>query len=248
MMHRFYSRLSILTSVVFFSSICFSQAPVRKKINFDEDWKFHLGHAANPEKDFNYTIANLFSKSGKAEQTAIDPKFMDTAWRSVTLPHDWATELPFVNSPNFDVMAHGYKPVGGLFPETSIGWYRKNFTVPAKDSGQRFQIQFDGIFRDASIWLNGFYLGNNESGYVGAAYDITDYISFDKSNVLVVRADASQYEGWFYEGAGIYRHVWLNQYRNLHIADDGLFVYTDVKGANAGVTIETTVENLETTP
>lgn len=155
MMQRFYHRLSILTSVVFFSSICFSQAPVRKQINMDEDWKFHLGNAANPEKDFNYTIANIFSKSGKAEQTAIDPKFMNSAWRSVTLPHDWATELPFVNSSNFDVMAHGYKPAGGLFPETSIGWYRKNFTVSAKDSGQRFQIQFDGIFRDANIWLNG---------------------------------------------------------------------------------------------
>ena len=84
-------------------------------------------------------------------------------------------------------MSHGYKPVGGLFPETSIGWYSKHFYVDKKDSGQRFQIQFDGIFRDANIWINGFFLGNNKSGYVGTAYDITDYINYDKNNVVVVR-------------------------------------------------------------
>ena len=140
-------------------------------------------------------------------------------------------------------MSHGYKPVGGLFPETSIGWYSKHFYVDKKDSGQRFQIQFDGIFRDANIWINGFFLGNNKSGYVGTAYDITDYINYDKNNVVVVRVDASQYEGWFYEGAGIYRHVWLNQYNNLHIANDGVFIYSNVHKNTAEINIETTVEN-----
>ena len=70
--------------------------------------------------------------------------------------------------------SHGYKPVGGLFPETSIGWYRKHFNIARADSGKRFQIQFDGIFRDANIWINGFYLGNNKSGYIGESYDVTD--------------------------------------------------------------------------
>ena len=70
----------------------------------------------------------------------------------------------------------------------------------------------------ACYFFNGFYLGNNQSGYVGAAYDITDYINYNRNNVLVVRVDATQYEGWFYEGAGIYRHVWLNRHNNLHIA------------------------------
>jgi beta-galactosidase len=152
-------------------------------------------------------------------------------------------ELPFVNSPNFDVMAHGYKPVGGLFPETSIGWYRKRFLVDKKDSGQRFQIQFDGVFRDANVWLNGIYLGNNKSGYVGFAYDITDYINYDKENVIVVRADASQYEGWFYEGAGIYRHAWLNKYNNIHLANNGTFVYTTVHNNTASINLETPVQN-----
>jgi len=213
-----------------------------RNINFDSNWKFHLGHAADATKDFNYTIANIFSKTGKATGTAIDPNFDDSAWRTVNLPHDWAVELPFVFADNFDVMAHGYKPVGGLFPQNSIGWYRKEFVVEKADSGQRFTIRFDGIFRDANIWLNGFYLGNNKSGYIGVTYDVTDYINYDKKNVLVVRADASQYEGWFYEGAGIYRHVWMNKLNNVHLTED-TFVYTEALGNNHQVHIKATIEN-----
>lgn len=232
--------LLLLTTMV---SNGYGQSSARRHINIDDNWKFHFGHAANPEKDFNYSIATIFSKSGGAARTAADPRFNDSTWRILNLPHDWAVELPFVNVGNFDVMAHGYKPVGGLFPETSIGWYRKRFSVPASDSGQRFQLQFDGIFRDANIWVNGFYLGNNKSGYVGNSYDITDYINFTRPNVIVVRADASQYEGWFYEGAGIYRHVWLNMYDNVHIATDGVFAYSSVQGSNATVNVETALEN-----
>ncbi len=213
------------------------------KINFDEGWKFHFGHAGDPAKDFNYGIPAIFSKSGKTDQTALALNFDDKAWRSLDLPHDWAVELPFVNTPNFDVQSHGYKPVGGLYPETSIGWYRKHFTVAKADSGSRFSIQFDGIFRNANIWVNGFFLGNNQSGYVGATYDITDYIQFDKDNVITLRVDATQYEGWFYEGAGIYRHVWLNKFNNLHFEDNGVFVYSDVKGKNAQINIEASIQN-----
>jgi beta-galactosidase len=223
---------------------CIAQNIITNRhINFDEDWKFHFGNAGDPSKDFNYSVANIFSKTGKAEGSAIDNKFNDTSWRSLNLPHDWVVELPFVNSPNFDVMAHGYKPVGGLFPETSVGWYRKHFVIDKRDSGQRFQIQFDGIFRDANVWLNEIYLGNNKSGYIGCDYDITDYINYDKENVIVVRADATQYEGWFYEGAGIYRHVWLNKYNNIHLANNGTFVYTNVHNKNASINFETPLQN-----
>lgn len=215
----------------------------RQHINFDNDWKFHFGHAANAEKDFNYTIATIFSKSGGAARTAIDPRFKDSAWRTVNLPHDWAVELPFAYKDNFDVMAHGYKPVGGLFPETSIGWYRKHFTIAKADSGSRYQIQFDGIFRDANIWINGFFLGNNKSGYVGDSYDITDYINFGRDNVIVVRADASQYEGWFYEGAGIYRHVWLNRYNNIHVPDDGLVLQSLLTNNKAKLLVSVSPRN-----
>lgn len=238
------SRLFIgLLLTVFLVQTAWAQTNVRRRVNIDEGWRFHFGHAADPAKDFNYRVANIFAKSGATTGTALGIGFNDSGWRKLDLPHDWAVELPFVNSPSFDVQSHGYKPVGGLFPETSVGWYRKHFVVARSDSGRRFSVTFDGIFRDANIWINGFYLGNNQSGYVGVTYDITDYINYDRDNVLTVRADASQYEGWFYEGAGIYRHVWLNSYAHTHIATDGVFAYSTVKGNAATVTIETTVEN-----
>ena len=218
-------------------------AQQRKKINFDDNWKFAFGNANDPARDFNYSLTTIFAKTGAAQKTAIDPKFNDSNWRKLSLPHDWAVELPFANSPGFDVQSHGYKPVGGDYPETSIGWYRKNFRVARADSGQRFQIQFDGIYRDASIWINGFYLGDNKSGYVGSSYDISNYLKYGGENVLVVRADATQYEGWFYEGAGIYRHVWLNQYNPVHLDENPVFVYTDVQKDGATIYIETTVQN-----
>jgi beta-galactosidase len=216
---------------------------VREQLPFDEGWKFHFGHAADPARDFNFTTTSIFVKSGKAGGTAIAPDFPDSSWRSLQLPHDWAVELPFENSTDSDVMSHGYKPVGGLYPQNSIGWYRKRFRVNRSDSGRRTSIQFDGIFRDSKIWINGFYLGNNESGYSGICYDISDYLNYDRDNVLVVRVDASQYEGWFYEGAGIYRHAWLNTYDNLHIAENGLFVYSRVRSGVATVNVETTLIN-----
>lgn len=226
--------------------ICFSaqaQTNPRARLLLDEDWKFHFGHAGDPAKDFNFSIANIFSKSGKAEGTAIHPRFDDKAWRTLNLPHDWAVELPFVQVDNADVMAHGYKPVGGLFPETSIGWYRKQFPVARADSGNRFSLRFDGIFRNAKIWLNGFYIGTNESGYVGVEYDVTDYLDYSRNNVLVVRVDATQYEGWFYEGAGIYRHVWLNTYHNTHFVADGIFIHANVQDDHADVTVEAEIQN-----
>jgi len=233
-------KLLFILSIALFPILSSAQ---RQRINFDENWKFHLGHAANPEKDFNFTLVNIFMKTGKADGTAINPKFDDKAWRTLDLPHDWVVELPFEYADNFDVMAHGYKPVGGLYPQNSIGWYRKHFMLNKADSGKRFSIDFDGIFRDARIWINGYYLGRNESGYSGISFDITDFINFDKENVLVVRADASQYEGWFYEGAGIYRHVWLNKTENTHIAENGVFAYSTVKGETATITIKTTIIN-----
>lgn len=232
----------LLSLFLAFVSIA-APAQSRKKIDFDSDWKFALGHAADASQDFNYSIANIFAKSGKAEKTPIDPKFDDKPWSDVTLPHDWVVALPFEKSGNFDVMAHGYKPVGGLYPQNSVGWYRKHFTVNPADSGQRFSIRFDGIFRDAKIWMNGFYLGNNESGYIGVTYDITDYISYKKENVLTVRVDASQYEGWFYEGAGIYRHVWLNQYPNVHIDENGIYASSFVRDDKGYITVSTTLSN-----
>lgn len=207
-----------------------------------------MGNAADPAKDFNYSTVTIFSKSGKSEGTPIALNFDDRDWREVSVPHDWAVELPFENSADFDVMSHGYKPVGGHYPATSIGWYRKRFAVSPADSGQRFVLQFDGIFRDSKVWINGFYCCANASGYSGFSVDVTDFIRYGKENVLVVRVDATQYEGWFYEGAGIYRHVWLNQYNPVHIGENGLFVHSAVRGIAAEVTVESVVVNDHAAP
>jgi len=230
-------------TAMFAFSISNMNAQQRKRINFDDNWNFAFGNANDPARDFNYSLATIFAKTGAAQTTAIDTKFNDSSWRKLSLPHDWAVELPFVYSKSFDEQSHGYKPVGGAYPETSIGWYRKHFTVNRADSGQRFQLQFDGIYRDATFWLNGFYLGNNKSGYVGTSYDISDYLRYGGENILTVRVDASQYEGWFYEGAGIYRHVWLNQYNPVHLDENPVFVHTTVQKNTATVYVETSVQN-----
>jgi beta-galactosidase len=154
--------------------------------------------------------------------------------------------LPFEYSPNGDVKAHGYKPVGGLYPQNSIGWYRKKFTLDAQsDTTGRVAITFDGVFRNSQVWVNNFYCGTHFSGYTGFSYDITDFVRYDKENVIVVRVDASQYEGWFYEGAGIYRHVWLNLFDNLHFTENGIFAYAALNNdfSQATLTIQTEVEN-----
>jgi beta-galactosidase len=130
-----------------------------------------------------------------------------------------------------------------LFPETSIGWYRKTFNIARSDSSNRFVLRFDGIYRNSKVWVNGFYLGTNESGYIGISYDISDYLFFDKPNLVTVRVDATQYEGWFYEGAGIYRHVWLEQYHPLHFAEGGVFVHSEVRQNAATVNLEMTIQN-----
>lgn len=237
--------MRFLLFVLFISCACagFSQNSPRQHASLDANWRFHLGHAASPEKDFNFGIANLFAKSGAGHNTPVNPDFKDSDWEELDLPHDWALKLPVVYSPNFDVMAHGYKAIGGLFPENSIGWYRKHFRVNPADSAMRFQVQFDGVFRDAQFWLNGFYLGRNTSGYVGCSFDVTNYLRFQGDNVLVVRADATQYEGWFYEGAGIYRHVWLNRYADQHFAEDGIFAWSEPMGDQAEIQIEAEILN-----
>lgn len=229
----------LFVSVLINSSEIFAQ----KKISLDNDWKFHLGNSSNPEKDFDYGSILLFHKSNISEKIVINQNYVDTAWSSISVPHDWAVELPFVKSTTHEMDSHGYKPIGALYPETSIGWYRKHFSVDKIERNNRFEIQFDGIYRNATIWINGFYVGTNFSGYIGKSYDITDFIDYKNDNVIVVRVDATQNEGWFYEGAGIYRHVWLKIMNKIHIPEDGLYVHSTVNGKVAKINIETEIEN-----
>ncbi|GAA4078202.1 beta-galactosidase GalA [Flavobacterium cheonanense] len=220
----------------------------QKKISLDEDWKFHFGNSSDVSKDFDYGKTALLHKSNVYATTIVNPKFVDSTWKKINVPHDWVVELPFVKSEQVEMDSHGYKPVGGMYPETSIGWYRKHFSVDKKDDGKRFELQFDGIYRNAEIWFNGFYVGTNFSGYVGNSYDVSDYVNFEGDNVIVIRVDATQYEGWFYEGAGIYRHVWLNVTDKVFIPNDGVFVHSKVNDKNATVTVETEIENKNLQP
>lgn len=235
-------RTLILLFTLCLSLVSAGQSPVRERLSMDRNWKFHFGDASDTQNDFNYNTNYNLSKAGSA-QGCIAPNFNDSSWRRLDLPHDWAVEQDFVNIKNEGLQDHGFKAVGGLFPKTSIGWYRRTFTIDAKDSGNAFNIHFDGVFRNCKVYLNGHYLGNNESGYSGFCLDITDYINFHKKNVLVVRVDASQYEGWFYEGAGIYRHVWLERSNPVCIAENGTFVNPVVKDSSATVSVETKMQN-----
>ncbi len=127
-------------------------------------------------------------------------------WQKIDLPHDWALSLPYVYTNNLN----GSKAIGAGFPQNSIGWYRRRLEVPAEADGCRLFLEFDGVFRDAQFWMNGCYLGRNESGYIGCRFEVTDFVRYGKSdNQIAVRVDASCNEGWWYEGAGIYRGVRL---------------------------------------
>jgi len=173
----------------------------RERLLLDFAWRFHLGHACDPEKDFGYggTSAGNFQKTGNF-LPAGSASFDDSDWRGVDLPHDWAVELPFTNDP--ELQSKGFHPLGRRYPETSVGWYRRVFELPAEDAGRRLTIEFDGAYREALVVLNGFYVGRHSGGYDPFSFDVTDFASPAQPNVLLVRVDATQTDGWFYEGAG----------------------------------------------
>ncbi len=218
----------------------------RERLGFDAGWRFAFGHATDSARDFDHGTGyfSYFAKAGYADGAA-SPKFDDRAWRTLDLPHDWAVEAPFAAEASH---SHGYKAIGRRFPERSVGWYRKIFAVPATDLGRRIALEFDGVFRDSVVWINGFYLGRNPSGSIGFRHDLTDYLNYGGDNVVVVRADATMEEGWYYEGAGIYRHVWLTKTAPLHIPRWGTFVSTEIQGADASATVRTTVANAGVQP
>lgn len=217
--------------------------PRRERIRFDDGWRFALGHATDRTKDFDFDTGyfSYLAKAGYGDGPA-DPHFDDRAWRLIDLPHDWAVELPFSEKAS---ASHGFKALGRAFPENSVGWYRKKFFVPAKDLGRRIHVTFDGVYRDAAVFVNGFFVGRAPSGYTGVDCDLTDYLRYDADNILTVRVDATDEEGWFYEGAGIYRHVWLTKTAPAHFVSDGTAIATLSVGERSE--ISTAVEILSET-
>ena len=186
----------------------------REHLLFDHGWKFQFGNGTDPAKDLGFgNTQEDFSKTDNFKFARVG--YDDSKWRSLNLPHDWAVELPFVWD---DTLApHGFKPLGRRYPETSVGWYRREFDVPASDAGRRIAVEFDGAFRDVLVFVNGCFIGRNDNGYAPFRFDITDFLAVGAKNCIVVRVDASFGDGWFYEGAGLYRHVWLTKSDALHL-------------------------------
>jgi beta-galactosidase len=218
----------------------------REQLLFDFGWKFTFGHSTDPSKDLGFGFGQSdFSKTGdfKIAKAGFD----DSKWRSLDLPHDWAVELPFEHddsgSGDSQLRSHGYKPLGRRFPETSVGWYRREFEVPQSDHGRRIWVEFDGAFRDALVFVNGCFVGRNNNGYASFRFDLSDVLSYGAKNFIVLRVDASIGDGWFYEGAGIYRHVWLTKTDLVHLARWETTVRSTVNGNSAALVLSTVVQN-----
>jgi beta-galactosidase len=212
----------------------------REHLLFDFGWKFFQGHASDPLRDLGFGKGQGdFAKSG--EFWFATAKFDDSKWRPLNLPHDWAVELPFVRDEEQN--SHGYKPLGRRYPETSVGWYRRTFDIPKQDEGRRITVEFDGAFRSALVFLNGYFIGRNDNGYAPFQFDVTDFLNYGGKNFLMVRMDASFGDGWFYEGAGIYRHVWLTKTDALHLGRWESVVRTTMHGDAASLTVSSVVQN-----
>jgi beta-galactosidase len=196
--------------------------PVRTILPFDRDWRFLKADAPGAER----------------------PDFAHAGWRVVNLPHDWSIEGPF-DQKNPAGAAGGFLPAG-------IGWYRKQFTLPAADAGRRVFVEFDGVMANSDVWINGVHLGNRPYGYVSFGYELTDHLKSGDSapNVLAVRVDDSrQPASRWYEGAGIYRHVRLVVTDPVHLEKWGTFVTTPhVAADEATVHVHSAVVNQSGAP
>ncbi len=177
-------------------------------------------------------------KQGEAPQEA-GATFQDSSWRHVHLPHDFVIEGTFAEK---DDPGHGALA-------RNIGWYRKHFKLPQDASNKSVWLDFEGAFSDAHVWLNGHFLGSHRSGYTGFRFDLNQYANFGGDNVIAVRCDSSKTEGWWYEGGGLYRHVWLTITNPIHIAPlGGVYVKTSVGQGSADVDVTVTVDNTTQTP
>jgi beta-galactosidase len=187
----------------------------RLRDSFDFGWKFSRGDAPGAQQ----------------------PAFADNAWRSLDLPHDWSVEGPFAQNE----LSGG---PGGNAP-TGIAWYRKRFRVPASYKDRKIAVEFDGVYQNSEVWVNGHYLGKRPFGYISFAYDITPHLNLSGENVMAVKVDNSrQPASRWYSGSGIYRHTWLLAVNPAHVAQWGTFVTTPrVTKETAAVHTKTRVRN-----
>ncbi len=237
--------------------------------SFEEGWHFHLGEVGRVPRQGSKAagltgLTNLLDdekpKTGQSNQMEEffaklsqlpafqsfagnpAPADKETGWKDVRLPHDWKVDLPYSNDKKAygqTLVTQGYKPSG-------VGYYRKLFAIPAEWDGQKIAIEFDGIMGASTIWVNSVCLGEHWSGYTSFYYDVTDILNYGEEgqNAILIRVDTADAQGWWYEGAGIYRHAWLTVTGPLRVEHWGVFVTTPrISPDEAVVRAQVTVEN-----
>jgi beta-galactosidase len=197
------------------ASVCLANSRPGKTVSFNQNWRFKLGDVVNGQ----------------------DVRLDDAGWRQLNLPHDWSIEGEF--SPTAPAGTGGGALPGG------IGWYRKTFTIPASAKGKLIFIEFDGVYRNSEVWINGHYLGKRPYGYSTFEYELTPHLVYGKPNVIAVKVDNSQQpNSRWYSGSGIYRNVWLTTLEPVHVEHWGTFVTTpEVSEQSATVLVKTKVIN-----
>ncbi len=221
-----------------------------KKLNFNKNWLFKLENDLEAFNDYGF-------KKYNAAIGAANRFYKYSNWEKIDLPHDWAVSLQktldanafaggFPNTHADRFRALGYSNAKEI---SNVGWYRKEFTLGEEYAGKRLFIEFEGIFRDAIIWVNGTYMTRHTSGYNSLIFEITDHVRVNEENSIAVRVDSDQPEGWWYEGSGIYRNVNLYVAESIYFKPRKTFVRTDMDGnVNAdAVLVNDTAEGVEKT-
>ena len=216
----------------------------RERLSLDANWKFHLADIALNAfpggrgvalygADFTHSGAKAGHVWGAAARG-----FDDQNWRQVSLPHDWAVEQPF--DPKA-VKQQGYRSRG-------ISWYRRIFKLDSADRGKNIELQFDGVATHCTVYFNGTEVAHNFCGYTSFNIDVTPMARYgNDENTIAVRVDADAMEGWWYEGAGIYRHTWLVKSSPVHVVTDGIYANpVKVADGNWTIPVEVTLGNTGT--
>ena len=220
------------------------------RINIDSGWRFYKGDLAPKTPADSWGGA----KAGAYNFGAVNAALDDSKWRILDLPHDFVAEGDYTRSSGDSGMGDipemesiDSRHVAGGSLAGGVAWYRKTFDAPGD---KRVMLHFGGVYRCCDVYLNQNYIGHHESGYSSFCFDVTDFINNNgKNNVLAVRVDATGREGWWYEGGGIYRHVWLEVTENIRFAPSGVFVMPSVnledKKADIRVKVEISNKNTE---
>ncbi len=199
---------------------------MQELLDFNSYWKFHFGDIVSVRNRW------AWAKSGSFNQGPESKGFDDTDWRAVTIPHDFVFETKVYNYsekefdkdnaiPEMEDVNNIHTTAGSF--DKNVGWYRKHFFIPKEYEGKKLFLIFDGIYRDSWIYLNEFFIEHEPSGYSRIVLDITDTAAYGEDNLLAIKCDAREAEGWFYEGGGIYRNAYLKVVEKEYI--DEVFVH-----------------------